>query len=50
MKIRKVKMSITIDEDVEKLIQRDAEKDDRKSSQMINKILRDYYRQKGELN
>lgn len=46
--VNKEKISITIDRDIyEKLIV-DAEKDDRSISSMINVILREYYREKGQ--
>ncbi len=37
----KIRMSITIDEDVLEAVKNLAEEDSRKTSQMINKILRD---------
>ena len=42
MKPLKMKVSLTLDEDVIKLIKQLAEKDDRSFSQFINKILKEY--------
>jgi len=42
--LEKVKTSITLDKDVYKQIQKIAEADDRKFSQMVNKILKDFIR------
>lgn len=42
--MEKVKTSITLDKDVYKQIQKIAEADDRKFSQMVNKILKDFIR------
>lgn len=45
----KVKISITLDEKVHEEISKEADADDRKVSQQINKILKDYLKEKGKI-
>lgn len=40
--VNKAKISITIDHELYEIIQREADKDDRSVSSMINKILKDW--------
>lgn len=45
----KVKISITLDEKVHEEISKEADAEDRKVSQQINKILKDYLKAKGKI-
>lgn len=43
----KVKLSVTIDEEIYEVVKKMAEADDRAVSSMINKILKEYVAEKG---
>ncbi|MDM0722927.1 toxin-antitoxin system protein [Clostridium perfringens] len=49
MNLAKVKISITLDENIYKQVAKEAEADDRKVSQQINKILKDFFKEKGKI-